>query len=176
MNRYRVVLGYVRGNLLRLHPAITATPRLRVDRWPRLEQRSGWGEIEIAERVRLFPNVGFYLRNPNARISIGAHTYVNRRTEFHCDKRIVVGSHCAIAWDVQILDSDHHLIDGQGEAAQVTIGNHVWIGNRAVILKGVTVGDGAVVAAGSVVSRDVPPRAAVAGVPARVVRDEIDWE
>jgi acetyltransferase-like isoleucine patch superfamily enzyme len=54
-------------------------------------------------------------------------------------------------------------------------GNHVWIGMRAMILKGVTIGDGAVVAAGAVVTRDVPARALVGGVPARVLRNDVEW-
>ena len=57
----------------------------------------------------------------------------------------------------------------------VHIGDHVWIGARAVVLKGVTIGDGAIVAAGAVVVDNVPPRALAAGVPARVVREEIEW-
>jgi acetyltransferase-like isoleucine patch superfamily enzyme len=57
----------------------------------------------------------------------------------------------------------------------VRIGNHVWIGARAVVLKGVTVGDGAVIGAGAVVTQNVPPNTMVAGVPARAIRDEIEW-
>lgn len=51
------------------------------------------------------------------------------------------------------------------------VGDNVWIGNRAIVLPGVTIGDGAVVGAGSVVTRDVPARTVVAGNPARVVRE-----
>ncbi len=56
------------------------------------------------------------------------------------------------------------------------IGDWVWIGCRATVLKGVTIGDGAVVAAGSVVTRDVPPAALVGGNPARVLRERVTWE
>lgn len=175
MNRGQAIVGYVRGNLFRLHPAVSGSVRLRADRFPAVHRRAKATRIEFAPRVRLFPGVGFYLRSPGARITIGAGTYVNRRSEFHCDKRIAVGNGCAIAWDVQILDSDHHAIDGRNEPADVVIDDHVWIGARAMILKGVHIGEGAIVAAGSVVTADVPARCAVAGSPAKVVRRDVSW-
>ena len=58
---------------------------------------------------------------------------------------------------------------------QIVVGDNVWIGGRAIILKGVIIGDGAVVAAGAVVTRNVPPRTIVAGVPARVIRENVSW-
>jgi len=58
-----------------------------------------------------------------------------------------------------------------GAAAPIVIGNDVFVGMEALVLKGVTIGDGAVVGAGAVVTQDVPPRAVVAGNPAQVVRD-----
>ncbi len=60
-------------------------------------------------------------------------------------------------------------------AAPVVIGDRVWVGTRAVVLKGVTIGDGAVVAAGAVVSKDVPAGAVVAGIPARQVGTADSW-
>lgn len=74
-----------------------------------------------------------------------------------------------------ITDSDYHPINGQDPDAPVTIGEHVWIGSRSIVMKGVTIGDGAIVAAGSVVTKDVPAGALVAGVPAQVVRDGVSW-
>jgi acetyltransferase-like isoleucine patch superfamily enzyme len=58
----------------------------------------------------------------------------------------------------------------------VVIGNHVWIATNAIILPGVTIGEGAIVACGAVVTKDVPPHCLVAGVPARVVRENVDWK
>ena len=61
-------------------------------------------------------------------------------------------------------------------SAPIHIGNHVWVGVRAIILKGVTIGDGAIIAAGSVVTRDVPANTLVGGVPAKIIKDNISWE
>ncbi len=92
-----------------------------------------------------------------------------------CKDNVTIGSDCAISWDVTIMDTDYHSIEGNSDTASVTIGNKVWIGCKATILKGVTIGDGAVIAAGALVTRDVPPNSVVAGVPAKVVKSNIHW-
>lgn len=83
-----------------------------------------------------------------------------------------------IAKQVLIRDSDNHdiIYDGYMKSAPIWIGKHCWIGMRACILKGVTIGDGAIVAAGSVVTRDVPARALVGGVPARIIKENVEWK
>jgi acetyltransferase-like isoleucine patch superfamily enzyme len=113
------------------------------------------------------------------RLSIGAGTFINPNSYVLCAERITIGRDCAISWDVQILDFDAHEVGADGvfrsQAAPVRIGDHVWIGARATVLKGVDIGDGAIVGAGSVVTRSVPARALVAGNPARVVRESVEW-
>ncbi|AJY77773.1 acetyltransferase [Paenibacillus beijingensis] len=131
----------------------------------------------------LYDFVNFYLDKPGAEIVIGDRTYINRRTEIMCKQSVVIGSDCAISWDVVITDTDYHQITGldangsvmNDDAKPVRIGNHVWIGCRAIILKGVTIGSGAIVAAGSVVTKDVPAGTLVAGVPAKVVKHDVHW-
>lgn len=94
-----------------------------------------------------------------------------------CASRIEIGVGCTIARDVIIRDYDAHTIDlpAYRISKPIIIGNHVWIGNRAMILKGVTIGDGAIVAAGAVVTKDVPPHCIVGGVPAKVIEQNITW-
>jgi acetyltransferase-like isoleucine patch superfamily enzyme len=76
---------------------------------------------------------------------------------------------------VIIMDTDQHELPGRGiEVAPVHIGDRVWIGARAIVLKGVHIGHDSVVAAGAVVTRDVEPHAIVAGVPARVIQTTIN--
>ncbi|MBO7744922.1 hypothetical protein I8J29_12005 [Paenibacillus sp. MWE-103] len=74
------------------------------------------------------------------------------------------------------MDTDTHRIEGMSETKPTVIGDRVWIGSKATILKGVTIGEGAVVAAGSLVSKDVAPYALVAGVPAKPIRENVSWE
>ncbi len=104
--------------------------------------------------------------------------YFNAGVEITCRRRVTIGKGCTIAPHVVILDSDFHALLDRDDAASgdVCIGEHVWIGTRALILKGVTIGDGAVVAAGAVVTNDVRPACVVAGVPAKVIRENIAWE
>lgn len=123
-------------------------------------------------------------------ISVGEHTYGLRRESFpfyHPDDRVVIGRYCSIAEGVRFVFGEHatdavstfpfhaRLLGGpdHGEARSkgaITLGHDVWVGTNAVLLSGVTIGHGAVIAAGAVVTRDVPPYAIVGGVPARVIR------
>ena len=101
----------------------------------------------------------------------GTARTLNRNTEVVAAQSVTIGRDCKIARDVIIMDTDQHELPGGGLVVRpVEIEDRVWIGARAIILKGVTVGHDAVIAAGSVVTRDVPPRTVAAGVPARVVR------
>ncbi len=72
-------------------------------------------------------------------------------------------------------DEVSHFLDMQKKTKPVKIGNHVWIGTRVTILKGVNIGDGAVIAAGSVVTKDIPAGSLAAGVPAKIIRDKVIW-
>jgi acetyltransferase-like isoleucine patch superfamily enzyme len=86
---------------------------------------------------------------------------------------VTIGANVRIAPYTIILDSDFHdVIDhfSEGRSAPVVIEDNVWIATRATILKGVRIGRNSVVAAGAVVTHDVPPNTIVAGVPARVIR------
>ena len=77
-----------------------------------------------------------------------------------------------IAAEVVIFDTDWHGIDGQPPKEEpISIGRHVWIGLRALILEGVTIGDNSIVGAGSVVTKSVAPNSVVAGNPARFIRE-----
>lgn len=103
--------------------------------------------------------------------------FINEGVQITCASKIFIGEGCAIARDVIIRDYDAHSINLSGYqiAKEIQIGNHVWIGNRAMVLKGVKIGDGSIIAAGAIVTRDVPSGCIVAGVPAKIVKQNVSW-
>ena len=131
--------------------------------------------------MELFGSVG---SNPfvgdNFHCDFGQHIHVgdNFHADYNCTmldvSEIHIGHNCLIGPDVGIYTAGHRLhpegrvLDGYG--ISVTIGNDVWIGGHSTILPGVTIGDGAVIAAGSVVTKDVAPRTLVGGNPARLLK------
>lgn len=115
--------------------------------------------------------------NENATLEIGCG-FINHGARIHCFNRITIGNGVYVGDDVAIRDSDGHEIVGAVKpmTLPIVIEDHVWIGARVLITKGVTIGEGAVVAAGSIVVNAVPPHSLVAGVPARVVRENVTWK
>jgi acetyltransferase-like isoleucine patch superfamily enzyme len=119
---------------------------------------------------------------------IGDRTHVGGGSLIDAAERIEIGNDVLISFDVVIMDHDSHALEFEKRRhdvadwlegkkdwshvprRQVRIADKAWIGVRAMILKGVELGEGCVVAAGAVVTKDVPPWTLVAGVPARVVR------
>ena len=95
-----------------------------------------------------------------------------------CAKEIIIGNGVRIGRNVSIRDwhGPHVIVnDTYVNHAPVHIEDHVWLGSDCRIMPGVTIGEGAVVASGAVVTGDVPPRTMVAGVPARVIREDVQW-
>ena len=113
----------------------------------------------------------------NAELIIGSG-YLNNNVQIICGQQIEIGDDVRIARDVIIRDTDaHEIIDGKhNKIAPIKIENHVWIGTRAIILKGVTIGDGSIIAAGAIVTKDVPARSIVAGIPARIIKENVEWK
>lgn len=114
-------------------------------------------------------------------ISIGNDTVINPRCRMDNRGHIVIGNNVSISQEVIILTADHDVDSPffEGRRRTVTIDDWVWIGTRVVILPGVTIGRGAIIGAGSVVTKDVMPYAVVAGVPAKLIkmrREDIKYE
>ena len=148
------------------------------------------GAVRIGNHVSCYAGCSFAV-GQGGTCSIGDFTLVNGAL-IMAEERIEIGSHCLISWNVGLADSDFHplepaqrLIDAQALAPffegrpprpklrtmPVIIGDNVWIGMNATILKGVTIGENSVVAAGAVVTKSIPPNVVVAGNPAVVVKN-----
>lgn len=131
------------------------------------------GEIHV-ESCSLESGVRFEVY-PGARLSLGKGTYLNRNVHLVVSQSVTIGRRVKIGWDTVIMDTDlHGHLDRPARAKPVVIEDDVWIGCRAVILKGVRVGKGATVGAGAIVTRDVPPGSVVASPSATIVRPGTD--
>jgi acetyltransferase-like isoleucine patch superfamily enzyme len=137
-------------------------------------------EIHVGNNVLLERYVRISMGN-NACIYIGDNTYIADFSNLLAVKEINIGKNCAISWHVLFMDTSSHPVGLKGEipttkVAPIYVKDHVWIGCRAVILKGVTIGEGAIVANNAVVTKDVPPHTLVGGNPARVIKEDVVWE
>lgn len=104
--------------------------------------------------------------------------FMNEKATITCGSEIHIGKNVHIAREASIRDYDGHYIESPSyrTAKPVYIGDNVWIGYRALIMKGVTIGEGSIIAANAVVTKDVPPHCIVAGNPARIIRRNIKWK
>jgi acetyltransferase-like isoleucine patch superfamily enzyme len=128
------------------------------------------GGINV-QTMRLFSGVTITGTN----LTIGARTFLNHGVYLDAGSgRITIGSDTLVGPQVMILTATHQVVDGRVDHARVsrdvTVGNNVWLGARSVVLPGVTIRDGCVIAAGAVVTRDCEPGGMYAGVPARRIR------
>jgi carbonic anhydrase/acetyltransferase-like protein (isoleucine patch superfamily) len=132
-------------------------------------------QVSLGFRCHFEQGVYVKVVNKSARVAVGDYVFVGRGTEFDISHRLLIGRDVLIAPGCFITDHSHNhragsTIASQGcESAPVTIGDDVWLGAHTVVLAGVTIGHGAIVAANSVVNADVSPLTIVAGSPARVV-------
>lgn len=132
--------------------------------------------LEIGGDTTFFTGCSVII-DPGAELSIGAGCRINMNTRIAVFNRVTFGDNVRISENVTFRDSDNHFVNGGSNilSAPIEIGNSVLIGINSTILKGVTLGEGCVVAAGSVVTRSFPPRTLLGGVPARVIRENVRW-
>lgn len=106
---------------------------------------------------------------PGAKIIIGDHCGFSGCSVV-ADNEVIIGKNTTVGANAIIGDRDDHEEIYKSESKPVYIGNNVWIGMNATIMKGVVIGDYAIIGAGALVTKDVPPYAIVAGIPAKVVK------
>lgn len=138
------------------------------DSFPLPEVINNGGSL-LAENCQFYSGVRIEI-GKGGTVRIGNGTYINRNTLLVCESEINIGANCKISWDVIIMDSDLHPLNSKETVKKpVYIEDKAWIGCRCIILKGVTIGEGAVVAAGSIVTKDVPAYTIYGGNPAKFI-------
>lgn len=148
----------------------------------------GWGRtvLRLGPRATLRTK-GWVILEEGAQVVVGAdaemefggRNHLSTNAQILCRKKIVLDRDAGMASSALLMDSDHHPITSgdveRSDTAPIHLGENVWVAIRATVLKGVDVGDGAIVGAGAIVTKDVPPETLVAGVPARVIREGVQW-
>lgn len=160
---------------LSLRNATTVGERARVYGSPIVDNL---GELAIGDRAQIFSRVAKteLVVGRGAVLKIGTRVLIMDGASICATEQVSIGDDCLFARHVQILDNAFHFVDPQRRlevppSEPVVIGHNVWLASRAIVLPGVTIGDGAAVAAGAVVSSNVAPKTLVGGVPARKIRD-----
>ena len=134
--------------------------------------------LQIEGNVDIYGDSTIYV-NENATL-IFRGGYMNNRLNISVFDRVEIGRKVYVSENVSIRDSDNHTLMYDGKtstniSAPIVIEDNVWIGMNVTILKGVHIGTGAVIAAGAIVTKDVPAGCLAAGVPAKVIRENISW-
>lgn len=152
--------------------------------WRRIRRASG-NRLSIGDQSIIHADISF--EDKGGEVRIGCRTFIGR-SNLVCYRSVVIGDDVIMSWGITVVDHDSHSVDWTKREhdvhlwanerkiwdhvarAPVKISNKVWIGFNVSVLKGVTIGEGAVIGACSVVTRDIPPYALAVGNPARVVR------
>lgn len=142
-------------------------------------ERPVWLRIDEEGQLIVKKNVSFFYDDDivifaGGKLIVG-NSFINSGCKIRCHKKITIGDGCAISHDFTVMDSDAHELNGEVKAKEVIIDDHVWIGTRVTILPGVHIGEGAVLAAGAVVTKDVPAHSIVGGCPAKILKENIEW-
>lgn len=143
------------------------------------------GHIKIGKNVLLDYRVeghtyktGLFAYYKHSSIILGDRCRLSGAVIF-CRRKVVLGNDCRLAPGVILMDNNSHAVSfnssdrqsGNVDEAPVILGNNVWIGLRSIVLKGVTIGDNSIIAAGSVVTKDVPSNCIVGGNPAKFLKN-----
>jgi acetyltransferase-like isoleucine patch superfamily enzyme len=184
-----VIWGHLFVLYLRSRSNIRIQGKLKINGWPlidiltesklyignnvTLNSRNRGYHINMHSPVKLFAD------RPGAEIWIGDNTRIHG-TCLHAYQSIIVGKNCLIAANCQIFDGNGHdlsfpdvenRINTAGSSAPIVIEDNVWIGANTIILSGVRIGNGSIITANSVVTKDIPPKVIAGGNPAEIIKD-----
>lgn len=168
------------GKLLAVLKGAAVLP-IKTNSVGRLGRISGKLTVKNKGRFVLGKNVSFHAKPLRSSISVekqaelwvGDNVFFNYGLDIGCTKSIRIGSNTIIGPMVNIIDTNFHPVDmeDRSQSKDIVISDNVWIGRGAVILPGVTIGPNSVIAAGSIVTRDIPANVLAGGTPAKVIRE-----
>lgn len=172
--------GFLRGAILRMRGAqigrMTMIPPRTLFTWPH--------QVKLGAKCILQTDIFFnydHYWTPGPSIVIGDRVFIGRGCEFNIRQRLVIGDDCLIASGCTFSDLNHGRKPGMPmniqpiESEPIALGRNVWIGTQCVILQGVTIGDGAVIGAGAVVTKSIPSGEVWGGVPAKPLKKGV-WQ
>lgn len=102
--------------------------------------------------------------------------FINYDSKVHCTESISIGDNCYIGENFIIRDSDGHNVNNKKKSNPIIIGDNCWIGMRVTILPGTTIGNNSIVAAGSLVNKTFPDNVLIGGVPAKILKSNVNWK
>ncbi len=157
-----------------LRNATSVGRRARVWGHPKVVNR---GRLLIGDRARLVSTIATLEISvgTDGILEIGNNVFINYGCSIAATQRVHIGSDCAIGTYCIMMDNDFHRLEPERrfelpESAPIVLQDNVWLGARVIVLRGVTIGAGSAIGAGSVVTHDIPARSLAAGIPARVIR------
>jgi acetyltransferase-like isoleucine patch superfamily enzyme len=175
LDRTDKLLHQLRYYKLRNTPGVNISAHAKIKKTAQIEVRFG-GTIEIDEKTEILDGVMLFTYGGN--IKIGKSCSINAQTILYGHGGLTIGNDVLIAGQCMIIPSNHNFSDktktilSQGNTSKgITIHDDVWIAHGCSILDGITIGKGAIIAAGSVVNKDVPPYTVYGGVPAKFIKN-----
>ncbi len=197
VNLFKTIALYFRGNFNSIKVLVQKRTFLNIHRTSKILVNNGYlilnkkylsndpfpSVFSIGVNSSLIVNNTFFIYsgarisiNDNAKLILGSG-YVNHNLSLSCYKEIEIGNGVAISENVVIRDSDNHVIKNSNRLSseKIKIGDNVWIGMNVTILKGVTIGEGSIIAAGALVNKDIPAKSLAGGVPAKVIKSNVEW-
>lgn len=148
----------------------------RVRVWGKLSVRNA-GYMYVGNRAQIVSTITptELLTAENGRLTIGERTYINYGCSIAAIDSVTIGPNCNIGTYVIIMDNQFHRLEPERrleipESEPIVIEENVWLGARVIVMPGVTIGAGSAVGAGSIVTRNIPPRSVAVGTPAKVIR------
>jgi acetyltransferase-like isoleucine patch superfamily enzyme len=187
MKIYRRIQKNISPYIIKRKKGVTLKGKTYITGIPLIQARAGsiiighnvsLNSRNLGYHINIFAPVKIYTSMPKAVVSVGDNTRLHG-TCIHAYDRISIGDNCLIAANCQIFDCNRHelsfdnpekRLESTIKASPITIKDNVWIGANSIILPGVNIGEGSVVAAGSIVNKDVPPYSLVGGNPAKIIK------